>query len=1347
MITREQLSTEQEAALQHMLTFIKSTERQMLLAGYAGTGKCLDGNNIIWTDTGLKRLRSLSNSSHSDDTSISCDVNVLSFNDSTKSLGCSRATNVWRDSKKYGVNFTLNKGYSHRVSTWHPIYCSLDGNISYHTASDIMSALNANKEVWIPVVQGHPNLSVDKFITLTTPRFTIKLTSGIAYILGALVGDGSLTTTTLNQCRFSNIDTDIIDTLVHYAELDGIEFDIQRVSNSSCDWSIRSPVIADLIRYFKLNVTSDQKFIPDSIIESPKSVIASFICGLFDTDGSSDKRDGYLEYCTSSTRLSEDVHSILLAFGILARRKFRPNKKAGAYHIYIRGIHAQVFYNDIGFMCSRKQIHVNKLVSGFNQNDRLYPPTIAPLMEHAFKTRFERIDSDDSALNRVGSYYKKYGKLSNYYVDYYMGRRTPSRDKLTEFIQDTNSYKLSDLTFYHSDNKIWLKVESYEVCPIDLYDLVVPDTHSFIANGIINHNTALVNVFLDHVKRKSHYTCTCTAPTNEAVRVLAKSTGEKYDKTIYSLLGLALVHEDDTAPKIKPIGKSKLEEYDIVVIDEASMIDSNLFDIIQQQLNAHSYIKVIYVGDSAQLPPIIDVQELGRKQSRVFDLQNQVTLREVQRVTKGNPIIGVVTPIRDNLESPEDKFSRETILNEDRGVEFIDSRDTFMEMMFDDFVSDAYKNDSNYVRAIAYTNKAIDALNIHIRRKLFDSTKLDEYVVGENVIVDSPIVEKITSKVSKIIYTVGERLRVLAVNMFTDAEYGYRVWELRVVNYEETPDEQITKTVRVIHKDDMDRYHSALTELAQEAKEKSLKVMNGRDGKPRPIYTKYEAWKDYFAFKEQYAWIKYSYALTTHKCVHPDTIVNSSDTSIRMKDIPMGSMIENSTRTAVDVNYKSISSHDAHVRVILQTGQVILCGINHPICIFDGRMYEYKSADQLTQADYVCISYNKGNPIGELSTVSIIPSNDNGRDDLSIAFSELTPDLAWAMGALLGDGCYSYKSNRVDYTAPDDIDLLDRMYNMLISHGFNAKYIIRNGRKFSVRVESINFRNILIQFGFNRHTAGSKYLYDPIIQLPNSWLKYILQGLFDSDGNISVVRNKIRYTSASHRLIMDIQTILLRFGVVSYVYSQNPKHHTLNISGKYVKTFCDVIGFTSIRNRTKQSKLSYSSKTDNDIIPYGDYLVKRFVTAYHDKYPNTRGHAGKGLHSPSMKPIGKLCNSILRDKLRLSVNFFGTLYKIVVDEQLNLPEFHDVYRRGYFYSPVKSIELIHGVIELMDIEVSDDHTYIANGIVTHNSQGSTVERVYVVERDLNRLSWNDEERNKLKYVAFTRASHLLRILQ
>ena len=378
--------------------------------------------------------------------------------------------------------------------------------------------------------------------------------------------------------------------------------------------------------------------------------------------------------------------------------------------------------------------------------------------------------------------------------------------------------------------------------------------------------TSVLRIFLNYMKEhKSATEIVCTAPTNEAVRVIAKITGEDYSKTIFSLLGLALMHVDDKDPILTQVGSPKIQEYDLVIIDECSMLDHEIVQKIEGVLRQFSYLKVIYIGDEAQLPPILDTKR-GITRSIVFGLQNKVQLTEVMRTAKDSPIIGVVTDIRNNLDSPDDVFSRDSVINEKGdGIQFYDSRDEFMEDLFTDFCSDEYKTDNNYVRSIAYTNKAIYAMNQQIRKRLFQSDTLLEYVVGENLIVDEPITERINSKVSKIIYNAGQRLRVLDISTSSDDEYGFRVWDLRVVNYEDPIDEQVKRTISVIFKEDVELYYGALTELANKAKSKLLKQIPGKDGTMRNAYTKAEAWSGYFNFKEGYSWVKYSYAMTVHK--------------------------------------------------------------------------------------------------------------------------------------------------------------------------------------------------------------------------------------------------------------------------------------------------------------------------------------------------------------------------------------------------------------------------------------------------------------------------------------------------
>ena len=109
--------------------------------------------------------------------------------------------------------------------------------------------------------------------------------------------------------------------------------------------------------------------------------------------------------------------------------------------------------------------------------------------------------------------------------------------------------------------------------------------------------TSLLNVLLDELDNQAEYEYVATAPTNEAVRVISTNTGRDFSKTIYSLLGLVLVQDDDTKPRLERSGDSHVNDYDIIIIDEASMISREIYKQINEVLVEYTRIKIIYIGD------------------------------------------------------------------------------------------------------------------------------------------------------------------------------------------------------------------------------------------------------------------------------------------------------------------------------------------------------------------------------------------------------------------------------------------------------------------------------------------------------------------------------------------------------------------------------------------------------------------------------------------------------------------------------------------------------------------------------------------------------------------------------
>jgi deoxycytidine triphosphate deaminase len=71
---------------------------------------------------------------------------------------------------------------------------------------------------------------------------------------------------------------------------------------------------------YGLNVRSGDKFVPQRIFTAPRHSVRLFLQALFGGDGGlyHAKGGAYLEYCSKSRRLIEDVHHLLLRFGVFS---------------------------------------------------------------------------------------------------------------------------------------------------------------------------------------------------------------------------------------------------------------------------------------------------------------------------------------------------------------------------------------------------------------------------------------------------------------------------------------------------------------------------------------------------------------------------------------------------------------------------------------------------------------------------------------------------------------------------------------------------------------------------------------------------------------------------------------------------------------------------------------------------------------------------------------------------------------------------------------------------------------------------------------------------------------------
>ena len=136
------------------------------------------------------------------------------------------------------------------------------------------------------------------------------------------------------------------------------------------------------------------------------------------------------------------------------------------------------------------------------------------------------------------------------------------------------------------------------------------DGTPFVLSGFAGSGKTFLSMRLLRMVEAQGLCWTVVAPTHKAVGVLRQALDLEglqptwYPSTIHRLLRLKLKRSAD-AEVCEPTEQTgmALENLGLVLIDEASMVDSTLLGIALQC--AHPFkTRLVFVGDPAQLPPV-----------------------------------------------------------------------------------------------------------------------------------------------------------------------------------------------------------------------------------------------------------------------------------------------------------------------------------------------------------------------------------------------------------------------------------------------------------------------------------------------------------------------------------------------------------------------------------------------------------------------------------------------------------------------------------------------------------------------------------------------------------------------
>ena len=241
------------------------------------------------------------------------------------------------------------------------------------------------------------------------------LDEDLGYLLGLLTGDGCLTFP--NRVILSSADEEILSFFSRMAERFGLHV-FKNGAGRPYDRVIASAQLYQLLLHLGCPTGGQpQSAFLWPCFALPRAIVAAYLQGLFDTDGTVDHRSGYPVFCSVSKEWSITVQVLLLNFGILSSKRLKwsiyRGERRQSYLLEITGAEADRFYTEIGFRLPRKQ----QLQQAKQRNTNI---DVVPYVDGCIQAAVGGVVLSRAVHKRLD--------------DYKAGRRWPGYEKLGEIL-------------------------------------------------------------------------------------------------------------------------------------------------------------------------------------------------------------------------------------------------------------------------------------------------------------------------------------------------------------------------------------------------------------------------------------------------------------------------------------------------------------------------------------------------------------------------------------------------------------------------------------------------------------------------------------------------------------------------------------------------------------------------------------------------------------------------------------------------------------------------------------------------------------------------------------------------
>ena len=316
---------------------------------------------------------------------------------------------------------------------------------------------------------------------------THKQFAEFMYLLGLIYGDGS----SGREIRITNNNPHIQNEIRNIVRsVFGKEVKIRKYKNkaSRIDLTLGKTFAKMLYRIFGLpeKAKSRSLSIPQIIFRMHNELIASFLQGYYDSDGSVEFGRRAVSLSAVSKRVIEDIHNLLLILGVIATYNGKKNS------LYISGSNLEKFSEVINFRHPLKAKRLERLLKNSCMPNR--NTDLLPLSSELLKDLRIRIGISQNAIS------KSYFAIERNQIPIYANNLADILNKFYSFIGNPKVKDYDAFEKLQHLESIIAECHAARVTEVKeikfngyVYDFTVPKNHNFIAEGMIIHNTTLTD--------------------------------------------------------------------------------------------------------------------------------------------------------------------------------------------------------------------------------------------------------------------------------------------------------------------------------------------------------------------------------------------------------------------------------------------------------------------------------------------------------------------------------------------------------------------------------------------------------------------------------------------------------------------------------------------------------------------------------------------------------------------------------------------------------------------------------------------------------------------------------------